>query len=89
MRPGEGTRPLARIGFRIIAIELGDALAAEARHHLAEFVEVLVLAQVGTPPGSDPHEPPPAADDYYYYEHWFTSGLEAIVLGFQHQLTSQ
>ncbi|MGP3964724.1 class I SAM-dependent methyltransferase [Nonomuraea sp. 3N208] len=41
--PGKATLPLARMGFRITAIELGDALAAEARHHLAEFGDVSVI----------------------------------------------
>jgi SAM-dependent methyltransferase len=40
--PGKATLPLARMGFRITAVELGDALAAEARHHLAEFADVSV-----------------------------------------------
>jgi AcrR family transcriptional regulator len=42
------------------------------------------LAQVGTPPGSGPQEPPPPAAAEYY-DHWFSTGLEAILLGFQHQ----
>ncbi|GAA4611369.1 class I SAM-dependent methyltransferase [Actinoallomurus liliacearum] len=35
--PGKATLPLARMGFSITAIELGAALAAEARRHLAAF----------------------------------------------------
>ncbi|WP_433515650.1 class I SAM-dependent methyltransferase [Nonomuraea sp. CA-143628] len=42
--PGKATLPLARMGFRITAVELGDALAAEARHRLAEFADVSVIA---------------------------------------------
>jgi hypothetical protein len=34
---------------------------------------------------TDPQEPPPAAAAEYY-DHWFATGLEAILLGFQHQL---
>ena len=41
--PGKATLPLARMGFRITAIELGDALAAQARHRLGEFTEVSVI----------------------------------------------
>ncbi|HEX2312582.1 MAG TPA: methyltransferase domain-containing protein, partial [Thermomonospora sp.] len=41
--PGKATLPLARRGFRITAIELGDALAAQARHHLAAFPGVSVV----------------------------------------------
>ncbi|MEV0405525.1 methyltransferase domain-containing protein [Actinoallomurus sp. NPDC050550] len=41
--PGKATLPLARRGFHITAIELGDALAAEARRRLAEFPGVSVI----------------------------------------------
>lgn len=41
--PGKATPPLARMGFRITAIELGAALAAEARHRLAEFADISVI----------------------------------------------
>lgn len=41
--PGKATLPLARMGFRITAIELGAALAAEARHRLAEFADASVI----------------------------------------------
>ncbi|MGW3352693.1 class I SAM-dependent methyltransferase [Nonomuraea rubra] len=41
--PGKATLPLARMGFRITAIELGDALAARAREHLAGFPGVSVI----------------------------------------------
>jgi SAM-dependent methyltransferase len=41
--PGKATLPLARMGFRITAIELGAALAAEARHRLAEFADISVI----------------------------------------------
>ncbi|RJL35467.1 TetR/AcrR family transcriptional regulator [Bailinhaonella thermotolerans] len=42
------------------------------------------LAQVGTPPGAEEAGPPdPAARQYY--DHWFTTGLNALVTGFQHQ----
>lgn len=41
--PGKATLPLARRGFPITAVELGPALAAEARHHLGEFPGVSVI----------------------------------------------
>ncbi|MFC5825127.1 class I SAM-dependent methyltransferase [Nonomuraea insulae] len=41
--PGKATLPLARMGFRITAVEFGEALAAEARHRLAEFPDVSVI----------------------------------------------
>ena len=41
--PGKATLPLARRGFRITAVELGDALAAEARHRLADFADISVI----------------------------------------------
>lgn len=40
--PGKATLPLARMGFRITAVELGADLAAEARRNLAAFPEVHV-----------------------------------------------
>ncbi|MDR8407392.1 class I SAM-dependent methyltransferase [Nonomuraea sp. 3-1Str] len=41
--PGKATLPLARMGFRITGVELGGALAAEARHRLAGFAGVSVI----------------------------------------------
>ncbi|GII77629.1 methyltransferase type 11 [Sphaerisporangium rufum] len=41
--PGKATLPLARQGFRITAVELGAALAAEARRNLAAFPDVSVV----------------------------------------------
>ncbi|MEW9551026.1 methyltransferase domain-containing protein [Nonomuraea sp. NPDC050783] len=41
--PGKATLPLARAGFTITAIELGAALAAEARRRLAGFAGVSVI----------------------------------------------
>jgi 16S rRNA A1518/A1519 N6-dimethyltransferase RsmA/KsgA/DIM1 with predicted DNA glycosylase/AP lyase activity len=41
--PGKATLPLARMGFRVTAVELGEALAAEARHRLAEFSAASVI----------------------------------------------
>ncbi|MBB6347490.1 class I SAM-dependent methyltransferase [Nonomuraea muscovyensis] len=41
--PGKATLPLARTGFRITAIELGTALAAQARHRLTAFPDVSVI----------------------------------------------
>ncbi|WP_228645010.1 trans-aconitate 2-methyltransferase [Microtetraspora sp. AC03309] len=41
--PGKATLPLARMGFEITAVELGDALATEARRRLAEFADVSVI----------------------------------------------
>jgi SAM-dependent methyltransferase len=40
---GKATEPLARRGFRITCIELGERLAAVARHNLAPFAEVSVM----------------------------------------------
>lgn len=44
------------------------------------------LAQVGTPPGSDAPAPPPDPAALDFYERWFTTGLDAIVTGFQQRL---
>ena len=52
--PGKATLPLARMGFRITAVELGDALAAEARRNLAAFPGVSV-----TTSSFEEREPPP------------------------------
>ena len=41
--PGKATIPLARRGFRITCVELGAALAAEARRNLAGFGGVTVV----------------------------------------------
>lgn len=41
--PGKATRPLAELGFQITAIELGEALAEEARHGLRDFPGVSVI----------------------------------------------
>jgi SAM-dependent methyltransferase len=41
--PGKATLPLAREGFRITAVELGEALAAEARRALAKYPDVSVI----------------------------------------------
>jgi len=40
--PGKATIPLARLGFRITCVELGAALADEARRNLARFDRVTV-----------------------------------------------
>jgi SAM-dependent methyltransferase len=40
--PGTATLPLARLGCRITAVELGDALAHEARRRLAAYPDVQV-----------------------------------------------
>ncbi|MFG1941361.1 class I SAM-dependent methyltransferase [Nonomuraea sp. NPDC048826] len=40
--PGKATLPLAQRGFRIHAVELGEALATEARQRLAEYPDVTV-----------------------------------------------
>jgi SAM-dependent methyltransferase len=40
---GKATLPLARRGFRITCVELGAALAEEARHNLAGFPRVTVV----------------------------------------------
>lgn len=72
--------------FRSAGIAREQALTAV--QSVIVYVLGHALAQVGEPPGSDPSEPPSeAALDYY--EDWFITGLEAIVLGFQHRLTQQ
>ncbi|MEV4114287.1 class I SAM-dependent methyltransferase [Nonomuraea sp. NPDC049695] len=51
--PGKATLPLARAGFRITAVELGDALAEEARRGLRDFPGVSVATssfEEWTPP---------------------------------------
>jgi SAM-dependent methyltransferase len=53
--PGKATLPLARMGLRITAVELGDALAAEARRNLAAFPGVSVITS-----SFEEWEPPPA-----------------------------
>ena len=51
--PGTATLPLAELGCRIVAVELGAALAAEARRRLAAYPRVsVVTASFETyPPG--------------------------------------
>jgi SAM-dependent methyltransferase len=66
--PGKATLPLARRGFRITAIELGDALAAEARRNLAGFPAVSVITS-----SFEEWEPPNAPFDLVYAAtawHW-------------------
>ena len=41
--PGKATLPLARMGFSITALELGPALAEEARRRLSQFARVSVV----------------------------------------------
>lgn len=52
--PGKATLPLARRGFRITCVELGAALAAEARRNLAAFDRVTVVNA-----GFETWRPPP------------------------------
>ncbi len=40
---GKATIPLAEWGFRITCVELGPALAAEARRNLAKFADVEIV----------------------------------------------
>ncbi|MCK2219569.1 class I SAM-dependent methyltransferase [Actinomadura sp. ATCC 31491] len=54
--PGKATLPLARAGFPITAVELGPALAAEARRRLAGFAGVEVVTS-----SFESWEPPPGA----------------------------
>jgi len=56
--PGKATLPLARRGFVITAVELGAALAAQARANLGAFpnVEVVNTAfESWTPPDAEPY----------------------------------
>lgn len=54
--PGKATLPLARMGFAITAVELGPALAAEARRRLGGFPLVSVVTSSfedwAAPPGT-------------------------------------
>ena len=59
--PGKATLPLARRGFPITAIELGAALAGEARRNLATFPDVSVITGA-----FEEWEPPGAAYDLVY-----------------------
>ena len=45
--PGKATLPLARLGFAITCVELGAALAAEARRNVAAFPKVTVTGVTG------------------------------------------
>ena len=51
--PGTATLPLARLGCRITAVELGEGLAAEARRRLAAYpdVDVVTGSFESWPPG--------------------------------------
>ncbi|WP_345464933.1 class I SAM-dependent methyltransferase [Actinoallomurus oryzae] len=59
--PGKATLPLARRGFRITAVELGTALAAEARRRLAGFPHVEVVRS-----SFEEWEPPDTPYDLVY-----------------------
>jgi SAM-dependent methyltransferase len=53
---GKATLPLARLGFAITGVELGAALAAEARRNLASFGRVTVVNadfETWAPPAGD------------------------------------
>ncbi len=57
--PGKATLPLARLGFHITAIELGESLAAEARRNLAAFPQVDVIVspfESWRPDATDPFD---------------------------------
>ena len=41
--PGKATLPLARMGFRVTALELGSAMAEQARRRLAGFPHITVI----------------------------------------------
>ncbi|MBV9602265.1 MAG: class I SAM-dependent methyltransferase [Chloroflexi bacterium] len=55
---GQATRPLAERGFSIVAVELGQALAAVARRNLADFssVEVVVSPFEAWPLPAEPFD---------------------------------
>jgi SAM-dependent methyltransferase len=40
---GQATRPLAKRGYEIVGIELGEGLAARARHKLADFPNAKII----------------------------------------------
>lgn len=71
---GKATLPLARRGFRITAVELGAALADEARRNLAGFPAVSVV----TADFESWRPPAPAAFDLVYAAtawHWIDPGI--------------
>lgn len=71
---GKATLPLARLGFRITAVELGAALAGQARRNLAGFDHVRVFnANIEAWSPS-----PPTAFDLIYAAtawHWIDPGI--------------
>ncbi|MFF7636083.1 TetR/AcrR family transcriptional regulator [Kitasatospora sp. NPDC008050] len=73
---------LARL--RAAGIPDQDGLAAV--QSVGCFLTGQALAQVGAPPGV---RRPPAHAGAECYEHWFTIGLEAMLGGFQQQLTGR
>jgi SAM-dependent methyltransferase len=70
--PGTATLPLARRGFRITAVELGAALAAEARRDLAGFPQVSVVTssfeEWRPPEGSAPFDLVYAATAWWWVD---------------------
>jgi TetR/AcrR family tetracycline transcriptional repressor len=68
---------------RFSAAGIGLEQATTAIQSVAVFVLGHALAQVGTPPGTD--DAGPVATDEFY-EHWFATGLEAMVLGLEQQV---
>jgi hypothetical protein len=68
---------------RFSAAGIGLEQATTAIQSVAVFVLGHALAQVGTPPGTD--DAGPVATDEFY-QHWFATGLEAMVLGLGQQL---
>ncbi|MBV9580242.1 MAG: class I SAM-dependent methyltransferase [Chloroflexi bacterium] len=67
---GQATRPLAERGFRIVAVELGAALAAVARRNLAAFpsVEVVVGAFEAWPLPPEPFDLVLAATAFHWLD---------------------
>lgn len=67
--------------FTAAGIELDDALITI--QSVGVYVLGHALAQVGVSPGAQAPAPPPDRAALDYYDHWFTTGLNALVAGFQ------
>ncbi|WP_327140026.1 TetR/AcrR family transcriptional regulator C-terminal domain-containing protein [Nocardia sp. NBC_01327] len=80
-----GTHLVSDVLILLMAEGITQQDALTTIQSVMTFVLGHALAQAGTPPGSD--EPTPAADAEFY-DHWFTTGLDAFVTGFEQKLGS-
>jgi AcrR family transcriptional regulator len=72
--------------FDAAGIDRQDALICV--QSVGVYVLGHALAQVGTPPGTSPGPGPQAGPDAAaFYDHWFGTGLLAMVSGFERRLT--